>query len=460
MTLILVMPSLLAEELEDAARHPLETGAVLFASVDQSESGTRILARGIRWMDNDAYMERETDSMSIKSTGYVPAIAEAEEIGAVGIWLHTHPGKNSAPIPSRADKKVDDEIADLFRLRAGTAYYGTLIISPRREGFVFTGKLEEEGNRTQDIDRVWIVGDRLRLIEQFEAPSAGVAPTFDRNVRAFGPAIQTVLGALHVGIVGCGGTGSAVAEQLTRLGVSSFTLVDPDVLSESNTTRVYGSTKEMVGIAKVEVVGKNIVAINPSAHVKKIRSTVLVQDVALQLRGCDVVFGCTDDNAGRLVLSRLATYFLVPVFDCGVLLTATPESRLIGIDGRVTTLVPGQACLVCRKRIDLKRAATEALTPEERVRRIDEGYAPALSGVEPAVVTFTTAVAATAVNEFLERLIGFGPEPRPSEILLRMHEREISTNRSDPLTGHYCSQSSGKTGLGMTSPFLEQMWLA
>jgi hypothetical protein len=181
---------------------------------------------------------------------------------------------------------------------------------------------------------------------------------------------------------------------------------------------------------------------------------------ARHLCSCDIVFGCTDDNAGRLVLSRFSTFLLTPVIDSGVLVSSDQSGILRGIDGRVTTLVPGQACLVCRGRIDLKRAGAELLTPDERRRREDEGYAPALGRTEPAVVTFTTLVAATAVSELLERLIGYGPEPRPSEVLLRFHDREISTNVDSPRARHYCDVSSGKLGTGITDPFLEQTWPA
>ena len=149
----------------------------------------------------------------------------------------------------------------------------------------------------------------------------------------------------------------------------------------------------------------------------------------------------------------------MPVIDCGVLLTSDEKGLLRGIDGRVTVLTHGQACLVCRNRIDLARAAAELLTPDERRRREDEGYAPALGTTEPAVVTFTSMVAATAVSELLERLIGYGPIERPSEILLRCHEREISTNMAAPAQGHYCHPASGKVGAGMTEPFLEQTWI-
>ena len=88
------------------------------------------------------------------------------------------------------------------------------------------------------------------------------------------------------------------------------------------------------------------------------------------------------------------------------------------------------------------------MTPQERRRLADEGYAPALGGAEPAVVAFTTAVAAAAVNELLDRLIGYGPRPRPSETLLRWHEREISINTAAPRPGHYCDPHSGKMGWG------------
>ena len=159
-----------------------------------------------------------------------------------------------------------------------------------------------------------------------------------------------------------------------------------------------------------------------------------------------------------MILSRLATYLLIPVIDCGVLLSSDANGELVGIDGRLTILSPGQACLICRNRIDLARAGAELLTPDERVRREDEGYAPALARTEPAVVTFTTAVAAAAVSELLERLIGYGPEPRPSEVLLRCHEREISTNVAAPRPGHYCDPQVGKVGIGITTPFLEQTW--
>jgi molybdopterin/thiamine biosynthesis adenylyltransferase len=388
----------------------------------------------------------------------VHALAEAESLGAACIWVHTHPGRDSTPQPSVHDRIVDRELADVFRLRSGSPYYGALIFCARSSALAFTGHLEREGCNALQVERLWQVGDRCRLIRAFDSALPQLSAIFDRNVRAFGAAVQQALGDLRIGIVGCGGTGSVVAEQLVRLGVRHLVLVDPDDLSQSNLTRVYGSAVLDVGQPKVQVLTKHLARIAPDLRCDTVQSMVTLESAASRLIGCDVVFGCTDDNAGRLVLSRLATYLTTLVIDCGVLLSSDVADQLTGIDGRVTILSPGQGCLVCRGRIDLARAGAELLTPHERVRRQDEGYAPALARTEPAVVPFTTLVGATAVSELLERLIGYGPSPRPSEVLLRCHEREISTNVASPREGHYCHASSRKGGVGMTHPFLEQTW--
>ncbi len=459
MTVTFVIPQDIVEELESVARHPLEAAGVLLAGVAESPNGDiRLLARCLRWVEEAAYSRRESCGLTIQAEGYVHALAEAETLGAVCIWLHTHPGQSASPRPSKHDYVVDEEISDLFRIRSGSPYYGTLIISPRPVGFAFTGYLQHEGCDAAQIQRLWQVGDRWRLVRADDTALPPLSLIYDRNVRAFGSAVQQTLGDLTVGIAGCGGTGSVVAEQLVRLGVRHLIVIDPDVLSESNLTRVYGSTTLDVGKPKVQILKYHLMRIAPDLHCETIPSMVTMESTARSLTGCDVIFGCTDDNAGRLVLSRLSTYMLIPVIDCGVLLSSDNSGQLTGIDGRITVLSPGQACLVCRNRIDLARAGAELMTPDERIRREDEGYAPALAQTEPAVVAFTTLVGATAVSELLERLIGYGPEPRPSEILLRCHEREISTNIAQPREGHYCHPASGKLGAGMTQPFLGQTW--
>jgi hypothetical protein len=454
----LVMTESLAREVAVATSGPVEVAGVILARLVRDRSQIRLLAQEVHWVPQSQYAHQSSHALSIRPEGYIHALARAEVTDTVPIWFHTHPGRESDPRPSAHDDVVDAQVADLFRLRSGSEYYGALIAAPRDGGFTFTGFLEDAQPLRHILGRVWIIGDRFRLMFHFGARSSGLSPQFDRNIRAFGPAIQDTLAGLRIGIVGCGGTGSAVAEQLVRLGARGLTLIDPDVLTESNVTRVYGSYPRLVGAPKVRVLDEHLKAIAPDASIDTVQGMITTRSIARTLLNCDLIFGCTDDNAGRLVLSRFSSYFLTPVIDCGVLLSSGPNGLLAGIDARVTIMVPGQACLVCRNRIDLARAASELMTPSERARRVDEGYAPALEGIEPAVVTYTTTVAALAVSELLERLIGFGPSPRPSEVLFRGHDRELSSNVSLPRGGHYCDVAAGKVGLGLTEPLLEQTW--
>ena len=362
MTVTLVLPQQIADELLDAVANEVESAGVLLAKpVETPRGDMRLLARSMHWVPEDAYRERNDRSLSISSHGYIYALAAAETDSAVPIWLHTHPGDESTPRPSEYDEVVDQELSDLFRLRAGSPYYGAVVVAQSDGNFCFTGHLESACSRS-DIDRLWVVGRRFRFDRNWLHDTSPPWTQFDRNIRAFGGEIQEVLGDLNVAVVGCGGTGSAVIEQLVRLGVRHFLLFDPDELTESNLTRVYGSFPENVGEPKVELSAAHVKRIAPDAEVVAIQSKITLEDTARLLLDADVVFGCTDDNAGRLVLSRVATYLMTPVIDCGVLLSSGNDGLLEGIDGRVTVLAPGAACLVCRNRIDLERAVAEVPT--------------------------------------------------------------------------------------------------
>ena len=458
MTTTLVVPERLADALLDATADDVESAGVLLVKRMETPGGdVRLLAREMHWVPEAAYRARSATRLSIASEGYVHALSAAEADRAVPLWLHTHPGKASSPRPSGFDQIVDQQIADVFRLRSGSPAYGAVVLAPTDEHLAFTGHIEF-GDERSDIDRLWIVGRRFAFTRNWFHHSVTPSERFDRNVRAFGGEIQRILGDLRVAVVGCGGTGSAVVEQLVRLGVRHIQVFDPDTLTASNITRVYGSFPEDIGEPKVEAIARHALRIAPGTDITPIQSKITAESAAKALVDTDIIFGCTDDNAGRLVLSRIATYLLTPVIDCGVLLSSSRNGELDGIYGRVTILAPGTACLVCRNRIDLQRASAEMLNSAEYQRLADEGYAPALPGIEPAVVAFTTQVAAAAVGELLERLIHYGPEPSPTEVLLRTHDRQISTNDQRPRDGHYCDPNQGKLGLGVTEPFLEQVW--
>jgi molybdopterin/thiamine biosynthesis adenylyltransferase len=455
----LVLPLRLRDDLASAAEASVETGFVLLVSVVEHAGAVRLLGRELHPVLGSGYLSRDTDGMTVTPEGYLYALARAEDLGAAAMWVHTHPGPGSSPQPSAKDTEVGRQLAETFRARAGQPWYGAVVFSVNdRRRLMFYGHVQRDSCHPVPVQRLWAVGDRLALTTSFSTSKPELHEMWDRNVRAFGTDLQRALGELRVTVVGCGGTGSAVVEQIARLGVRHLHLIDPDTLSESNLTRVYGSTPGDVGQPKADVLAGHVRRIAPGASVATSVGMLTMQGVARQAVAADVIFGCTDDNAGRLVLSRLAAYYLIPVIDCGVLISSRADGQVRGIDGRVTVMSPGQGCLMCRDRIDLRRAASELMTPAERARLAAEGYAPGLGGVEPAVVTYTTLVAALAVSELLERLIGYGAEPVPGEVLARCHDRELSGNVAAPRPGHYCDPAAGQLGRGDIDPFLGQTW--
>ena len=121
MSISLVLPEPLAEDLAEKARLSDETGGVLLARYHQADNGDiRLLGRSTHWVPLSAYLHRSSRAMSIASEGYVEALGFAERDGAVPLWLHTHPG--GCPLPSERDRQVDAAIADVFRLPERVAF--------------------------------------------------------------------------------------------------------------------------------------------------------------------------------------------------------------------------------------------------------------------------------------------------------------------------------------------------
>lgn len=428
-------------ELMAMAAEPLECAAVLLGHLVQtSERSARVIVTAVRRVPDDAYRVRGERQLEITSQGYMPALAEANATKSLAIWVHTHPGEGAVVSPSRHDEVVNAELLDVFAMRSHPERYAWMVLGCNDGRLSFTGALvTDPAGAGIRFTRLNVVGTGFRRISAQDDTDTGVLPELlDRNIRALGLDVQKIITDLTVAVVGVGGTGSAVAEQLVRLGVRRLIVIDPDKLSLSNVTRVYGSTPRDVGQPKVDLIARHLTRIAPDLLIRAVQGTLTAERIARELLNADVVFGCTDDNAGRLRLSRLPYYYGIPVIDCGVLLSSDDDEVIDGIFGRVTTIHPGSACLVCRGRVDLAMADAELRSAEDQQRLARENYAPALPGVEPALVTFTTMTASWAVSELLERLIGYGEQPAPSELLLRVHDRTVSANSDHPTEGHYC----------------------
>jgi len=244
----------------------------------------------------------------------------------------------------------------------------------------------------------------------------------DRLVRGFGPKAQARLRQIVVGVIGCGGGGSHVVQQLAYLGVGGLVLVDPDLVEETNLNRLIGAFPASVscswldrltnrqrggdvGRPKVEVMERMIRQIDPTIEVRTHKEVFPTTATVEALRGVDILVACVDRLHVRDDLNRLCKRYLIPMIDIGIeiALDRGRPGEIAGVPGRVTKVLPDGPCLRCQG------VVSDELLERERGGR-PPGYAGDATLPDPAVVTLNGVVASLATTEVLQLVTRFaGP---------------------------------------------------
>jgi molybdopterin/thiamine biosynthesis adenylyltransferase len=431
-------------------RRDVETAALLRCGIAEMDDSVRLLVRQVIPVRNDHYLRRDDSGLSIDSAAYAPVLKAAAFRNDAVVLVHTHP---CGPLGfSPQDDREERRFFPCVHTRIPARPHSSLVfVAPDQ----VVGRVWHRDGASAPLRRINVVGSRFRVLGTDEAGIQAPA-FFDRQVRAFGHEIQRLLRCLRIGIVGAGGTGSAVFDQLLRLGVGKLLVIDPDNIEQSNLSRVYESRSADIGRPKVMVAARTAREAGLPSIVEVLHGGITQEKIARRLRECDVVFGCTDLHLPRAIQSRLSTRYLIPVFDLGVVIDSV-DGQIRAVAGRVTTVLPGTSCLLCRGRIDPQRIRAESLSPVERQMQAAEGYIPELGLGDPAVIPFTTAVASFAVGDLLHRLTGFMGSRRSSETLLLFHVPEVRSNSVPPEAWCDCAQATS-WGYGDQQPFLGMTW--
>jgi hypothetical protein len=353
------------------------------------------------------YVSASGTHITWSTESYVRLLRRARDEGMTAGIVHTHPRGPAAF--SEQDNANECELLQLARNRNGAG--AGLLSLLWAHGSEFRARLWDQPKVPVDADSVAVMGRRLQFHRKVSA-SADVEPIFARQTLAFGASVTAQLRQMRIAVVGCGGTGSATATLLARLGVGQLVLIDEDIVDVTNLNRLHGSRRSDADAMrpKVDVIAREVAALAVGTRVIPVRGWVGDEALRDVLKSCDLIFGCTDDHDGRLLLNRLAYFYLIPVIDMGLAIERAPEGRLRELTGRVTWLGPGAPCLICREIVDPVTARDENLRrqhPEEYERRKREGYIRGGGEPAPAVVTFTTATACMALDELLHALTGF-----------------------------------------------------
>ncbi|QHI68642.1 tRNA threonylcarbamoyladenosine dehydratase [Tichowtungia aerotolerans] len=91
---------------------------------------------------------------------------------------------------------------------------------------------------------------------------------FHRTKILIGDEALERLTGTHVILFGVGGVGSWCAEALIRSGLGKLTIVDNDVVCETNINRQMQATSKTIGQLKVEALKKRLLEIHPDAQIE------------------------------------------------------------------------------------------------------------------------------------------------------------------------------------------------
>jgi molybdopterin/thiamine biosynthesis adenylyltransferase len=265
---------------------------------------------------------------------------------------------------------------------------------------------------------------------------------YARHVGLFGAEGQEKIVATSVAVIGLGGLGNHVVQQLAYLGVRRFHLIDGDRVEETNLNRLLGAGEVDLGLTKVEVAERVIAQISSDSQVSSEPHHFTSAVIPSDLEQVGFLFGCVDQDPVRAALLSFTSTNRIPYLDLA--------SDVMGdgaFGGRIVFSAEGKRCLSCLGELDQDALARAQMSDSQRsaddsIYGIDRH---ALDASGPSVVSVNGVVASLAVTEFMVWATGLR-EPR-GYITYRGDLPSVGTRSDPPERGycHYCMDFWGSS---------------
>ena len=322
----------------------------------------------------------------------------AGEHGLAYIGVHNHPGAQDCVGLSPDDLACHARLfPHLLDVTAGAPVGGVVLGTRSAAGEIWT---RDAG--PVELDNLRVVGPSLeRLGAEPHAAGVSVDARFDRQVRLFGAAGQHILSQMRVGVIGAGGGGSMLIQELAHLGVDEIVAVDYDTVKRLNLSRIVGAVPRdaFLGRKKIAVARRLCRAIDRDVKFTGIDGDIADLEVARQLVDLDFLFLATDTITSRLVFNAIVHRFLIPGIQIGAKVELRPgTSEIEEIYLAVRPVLPDRGCLACAGLIDPLALQRERATDDERDA---QNYVGTSEVIDPSVISLNGIAASNAVNTML-----------------------------------------------------------
>jgi hypothetical protein len=269
---------------------------------------------------------------------------------------------------------------------------------------------------------------------------------FVRQMALFGKEGQEKLGRARVTVVGVGGLGTHVVQQLALLGAGNLALIDSEELDTTNRNRYVGAWHDdpIPGSRKVDLAQRLVNRIDPDISVETLNDSFVSDKGFGLITNADCVFGCLDSEGARLVLNELCAAYARPLVD---LASDIIPGGAPNYGGRICFAWDGSGCIVCWGLLDIEEAQSDLAGPNERRDR-DAIYGiqrQALGRSGPSVVSINGVVASLGVTEFMVATTGVRAPKRL--ITYYGHMGRLTAPLEEPAPDcYYCKGIRGQAG--------------
>lgn len=305
--------------------------------------------------------------------------------GGFHVHLHDHRGRpGPSPVDDRGIPGIIESLSHVTKEQAT----GMLILSS--DGFFDAIRIPGIQRKLR-ADSISIVGFPMQF--NFDDSGSMKASNVFTRQSFLGPHSQNNFDRVRVGIIGYGGGGSHVGQQLAHIGVKNITVFDDDIIEDSNLNRLVGGQwKDVINkLAKTSIAKRVIRSILPASNITIV--TTRWQEAPEKLQQCDIVIGCGDTYAERQQAEVECRRYLIPYVDIGMDVYKC-DNAFHSISGQIMVSMPGTPCFWCNGFLTEEKLGLEAAKYGN-------------TGGRPQVVWPNGVLASTAVGIIVELITGW-----------------------------------------------------
>jgi len=385
--------------------------AILLGKTETCNDGFIVTIHDILFPQEGELLEQNSGFLRINKKFVATALTMLQKRVDVDTFIdvHTHPFSKNTVEFSGTDDADEISFTDFLAENFSKIKYSSIVLSQEYYSarYWFCGKQKYCGCE---------IKTQLKS-EYFPKNHMGTSMTikeetmqmYDRSILALGiETMKSIMADEKIAIVGVGGLGSIIAENLIHMGFQNLILIDNDKLEISNLNRIVGAKYQQAkeGMIKVEAIAAHLKAINPYCTIETFPINVHSEEAEKVLAFSDWVIVATDNHASRFRVQEYAFKYYVPFISAGVNITIN-DNIITDISGEVITIRIGDTiCLDCLRRINYNAVASE-IHPDKTVREglIQKGYVTGADIHTPAVKTLNSMIANMTVDSLINQYI-------------------------------------------------------